>query len=212
MEKCAKKFGEEAVETALAAVSGNKDHLAAESADVLYHLAVLWAAAGITPEEVYAKLEAREGQSGPGGKSRARKRLAFAAFFFGQAFDQIQHALAHLGILDLHEGKAELQALRRWRRIPSPAARFRLRQRRPFRQRAGDAFIEEIDRHAENARHFKQAARADAVDAFFVFLNLLKCQAQKIAQLFLTHADQHAPDAHTIADLGVDGIGLFLGH
>ena len=62
--KCAKKFGEEAVEAALAAVSGDKDELAAESADVLYHLAVLWAAAGITPDDVYAKLKAREGQSG----------------------------------------------------------------------------------------------------------------------------------------------------
>lgn len=64
VEKCANKFGEEAVETATAAVSGDKDHLVAESADVLYHLAVLWAAAGITPQEVYAKLAAREGQSG----------------------------------------------------------------------------------------------------------------------------------------------------
>ena len=64
MAKCVKKFGEEAFETAIAALSGDKDHLAAESADVLYHLAVLWAAAGITPEDVYARLAAREGQSG----------------------------------------------------------------------------------------------------------------------------------------------------
>lgn len=64
VEKCAKKFGEEAVETALAAVTGDKVHLAAESADVLYHLLVLWAAAGITPDDVYAQLEAREHQSG----------------------------------------------------------------------------------------------------------------------------------------------------
>jgi phosphoribosyl-ATP pyrophosphohydrolase len=64
VEKCAKKFGEEAVETALAAVSGNKAHLAAESADALYHLLVLWAAAGITPDDVYAALRARENQSG----------------------------------------------------------------------------------------------------------------------------------------------------
>ena len=63
-EHCAKKFGEEAVETVLAAVSGDKTHLAAESADALYHLLVLWAAAGITPEDVYAALKAREGQSG----------------------------------------------------------------------------------------------------------------------------------------------------
>jgi phosphoribosyl-ATP pyrophosphohydrolase len=52
VEKCAKKFGEEAVEAALAGVSGNKDQLAAESADVLYHLLVLWTAAGLTPEDV----------------------------------------------------------------------------------------------------------------------------------------------------------------
>jgi phosphoribosyl-ATP pyrophosphohydrolase len=64
VEKCAKKMGEEAVETALAAVSGSKDNLAAESADLLYHLAVLWAAAGVTPDDVYAKLREREGQSG----------------------------------------------------------------------------------------------------------------------------------------------------
>jgi len=62
--KCAKKFGEEAVETALAAVSGDKAQLAAESADALYHLMVLWAAAGITPDDVYAVLQTRQTQSG----------------------------------------------------------------------------------------------------------------------------------------------------
>ena len=54
----------EAVEAALASVSGNKQHLAAESADVLYHLLVLWAAAGITPDDVYAVLRSREAQAG----------------------------------------------------------------------------------------------------------------------------------------------------
>jgi phosphoribosyl-ATP pyrophosphohydrolase len=72
VEKCAKKFGEEAIEAALAAVSGDRKHLAAESADVLYHLLVLWAAAGIEPEDVYAELEAREHQSGLAEKA-ARK-------------------------------------------------------------------------------------------------------------------------------------------
>jgi phosphoribosyl-ATP pyrophosphohydrolase len=63
-EKCAKKFGEEAVELALASVGSDKHAMAAESADVLYHLSVLWAASGITPEEVYAVLKTRENQSG----------------------------------------------------------------------------------------------------------------------------------------------------
>jgi len=73
VQKCAKKFGEEAVETALAAVSGDKQGLAAESADALYHLLVLWAAAGITPDDVYAALQAREGQSGLAEKASRKK-------------------------------------------------------------------------------------------------------------------------------------------
>lgn len=73
VEKCAKKFGEEAVEAALASVSGDKAHLAAESADVLYHLLVLWAAAGITPDDVYAALKAREAQSGIAEKASRPK-------------------------------------------------------------------------------------------------------------------------------------------
>jgi len=73
VERCAKKFGEEAVETALAAVSGNKAAIAAESADALYHLLVLWAACGIGPKEVYAALEAREGRSGLDEKASRQK-------------------------------------------------------------------------------------------------------------------------------------------
>ena len=61
---CAKKMGEEAVETALAAVAEDRKALANESADLLYHLVVLWAAAGIAPAEVYQALAAREGRSG----------------------------------------------------------------------------------------------------------------------------------------------------
>ncbi len=63
-QKCAKKFGEEAVEAALAAASGDKDHLTAEAADVLYHLIVMLAEQGVTLSEVAAVLAAREGTSG----------------------------------------------------------------------------------------------------------------------------------------------------
>ncbi|HEY2008956.1 MAG TPA: phosphoribosyl-ATP diphosphatase [Rhizomicrobium sp.] len=64
VEKCAKKLGEEATEAVIAAIKADKSELAKESADVLYHLAVLWAASGITPEDVYAVLKSREGMSG----------------------------------------------------------------------------------------------------------------------------------------------------
>ncbi|HXQ45413.1 MAG TPA: phosphoribosyl-ATP diphosphatase [Caulobacteraceae bacterium] len=63
-QRAAKKFGEEAVEAALAAVSGDADALAAESADVIYHWLVMLAAAGVSLDQVAAKLEAREGRSG----------------------------------------------------------------------------------------------------------------------------------------------------
>jgi phosphoribosyl-ATP pyrophosphohydrolase len=64
VEKCARKFGEEATETVIAAIQKDKAELAKESADVLYHLLVLWAASGITPDDVYAVLKTREGMSG----------------------------------------------------------------------------------------------------------------------------------------------------
>lgn len=60
----AKKLGEEAVETSLAAVGQDREHVIAESADLLYHLLVLWAACGITPEEAYKSLDARTHRSG----------------------------------------------------------------------------------------------------------------------------------------------------
>lgn len=62
--KCAKKLGEEGVETALAAVSGDKRAVVLESADLLYHLMVVWAASGVSPQDVYDELTAREGRSG----------------------------------------------------------------------------------------------------------------------------------------------------
>ncbi|MGE0046893.1 MAG: phosphoribosyl-ATP diphosphatase [Hyphomonadaceae bacterium] len=62
--KCAKKLGEEGVEAALAAVSNDKSALAAESADVLYHLAVTLKVCGVSPNDVAAALAARRGSSG----------------------------------------------------------------------------------------------------------------------------------------------------
>ncbi|HEY8003541.1 MAG TPA: phosphoribosyl-ATP diphosphatase [Phenylobacterium sp.] len=60
----AKKLGEEAVETVIAATQSNPDALAAESADLIYHWLAVLAAAGVSLDDVAAKLEAREGTSG----------------------------------------------------------------------------------------------------------------------------------------------------
>ncbi|MAM76199.1 MAG: phosphoribosyl-ATP diphosphatase [Tistrella sp.] len=62
--KMAQKVGEEAVEVAIAAVAQDKDALIDESADLLFHLMVLWADAGLDPADVMATLGRREGRSG----------------------------------------------------------------------------------------------------------------------------------------------------
>ena len=61
---CAKKMGEEAVETAMSAVQEDKGRLVAEAADLLYHLLVVLEARGVTLAEVEAALEKRTAQSG----------------------------------------------------------------------------------------------------------------------------------------------------
>ncbi len=72
--KIAQKFGEEAVECLIEATLGNRDAMVAESADVLYHMLVMWVDAGIRPDEVWTELHRREGISGIAEKaSRARK-------------------------------------------------------------------------------------------------------------------------------------------
>ncbi len=68
-EKCAEKFGEEAVEAIVEAVKGDRDRLTAEAADVLYHLLVMCAARGVTLSDIEAELERREGRSGIEEKS-----------------------------------------------------------------------------------------------------------------------------------------------
>jgi phosphoribosyl-ATP pyrophosphohydrolase len=64
IEKCAKKFGEEAVELALAAVQGKREDATKEAADVLYHLLVLLKSANISPGDVMTELKRREGVGG----------------------------------------------------------------------------------------------------------------------------------------------------
>lgn len=76
VSKVAQKFGEEAVECLIEAVAGNRDAIVAESADVLYHLLVMWVATGVTPDQVWAELTRREGVSGIAEKAaRDDKRL-----------------------------------------------------------------------------------------------------------------------------------------
>ena len=63
-EKCAEKFGEEAIEAIIEATKGDREKLTSEAADVLYHLLVMLAARDVSLEDVEAELARREGTSG----------------------------------------------------------------------------------------------------------------------------------------------------
>lgn len=73
-EKCAEKFGEEAIEAVIEAVKGDPVRLGSEAADVLYHLLVMCASRGVTLADIEAELSRREGQSGIAEKASRRKR------------------------------------------------------------------------------------------------------------------------------------------
>lgn len=63
-EKCAEKFGEEAIEAIIAAVKNDKKNLKEEAADVIFHLFIMLSSRGVTLEDVLDELERREGKSG----------------------------------------------------------------------------------------------------------------------------------------------------
>ena len=73
VEKCAKKFGEEAVELVLASMKQDKAHVTAEAADVLYHLLVLLEASNVPLGDVMQELERRKGVSGLAEKAARGK-------------------------------------------------------------------------------------------------------------------------------------------
>ena len=73
IDKCARKFGEEAVETIIAAVARDKSGLTAEAADVLYHLLVVLNASDVSLSAVMAALEKRTAQSGLAEKASRSK-------------------------------------------------------------------------------------------------------------------------------------------
>lgn len=72
-KRIAQKVGEEAVEAVIEAIRGNRQKLAAESADLVYHVLVMWADAGIKPADVWTELAKREGISGI-AERRAREQ------------------------------------------------------------------------------------------------------------------------------------------
>jgi phosphoribosyl-ATP pyrophosphohydrolase len=72
-KKIARKVGEEAVEVVIAALAETREEVIAESVDLLYHLAVLWAAVGVSAADVWGEMARREGLSGLAEKANRGK-------------------------------------------------------------------------------------------------------------------------------------------
>ena len=73
LPKITQKVGEEAVETIIAALAESPANVVSESADLFYHLLVLWAEVGVTPEQVWVELAKRQGISGIDEKKSRKK-------------------------------------------------------------------------------------------------------------------------------------------
>ena len=71
-EKCAEKFGEEAIEAIIEAAKGDRERLTSEAADVLYHFLVMLAARDVTLQQVLDELARRQSQSGLAEKAARR--------------------------------------------------------------------------------------------------------------------------------------------
>ena len=74
LKECSKKLGEEAVETVLASITKDKAETIKESADLLFHLFVLWKSLNILPEEIMNELKDREGMSGHEEKANRKNK------------------------------------------------------------------------------------------------------------------------------------------
>ena len=92
--KMAKKLAEEAIEVVIDAVNGKKDAVVRESADLLYNLTVLWAAAGVRPQDVWAEMNRREAALGIAEKLPKSRAKAFPPIAPGSAVQRPIVALA----------------------------------------------------------------------------------------------------------------------
>lgn len=83
--KMAKKVGEEAVEVGLDAVKGDRSAVIAESADLIYNLVVLWAASGISPDDIWSEMERRERMMGLAEKlPKQQAKMVYGGVFSGK--------------------------------------------------------------------------------------------------------------------------------
>src|SRR5579862_8353202 len=132
----------------------------------------------------------------------------------GDLLDQVDDAPSQLGIADARKCLGERQSVRGGEKIGDIGRRRRLTHVVVARSRLSmrRALEEERDRHLKDIRNMLQPAGADAVGAFLVFLDLLKGQAERVAEFFLAHREHHPAHAHAAADMFVDRIRRLFGN
>src|ERR1041385_7285470 len=129
-------------------------------------------------------------------------------------FDELDDTAAQLRVLNAHKRLDQRQAIGGRQKIRDVSGRRRLFQslRPAAAGRSRRALKEKRDRHLQDERDLLQPARANPVGALFVFLDLLEREAERVAELLLTHAPHHAAHADAAPDMLVDRVRRLLGH
>src|SRR5271169_2563571 len=126
----------------------------------------------------------------------------------GDLLDQVDDAPSQLGIVDTRERLGERQPVRGREKIGDIGGRGRLTYVVVTRSRLNvrRALEEERDRHLKDVGNVLQPAGADPIGAFLVFLDLLKRQAESVAEFFLAHRQHHPAHANAASDMFVDRV------
>ena len=126
--------------------------------------------------------------------------------FVSQGAHHFDDRTADALIGDLYEGLVQLQTFASCEEVYEVVFRLGLGKAAPWRATQvvrGCVLVKEVDRHTKHVCEVEQASSTYSVHAFFVLLNLLEGQTKIFAQLFLTHAQNHPPQANTPADMDV---------
>ena len=123
---------------------------------------------------------------------------------------ELDDTLLELRVLDPHEGLGERESVRRGEKVGHLGRQWSHFLRLGCSRYTRRAFEEERHRDLQDVRDVLQPARANAVRALLVFLDLLKRQPKCVAEIRLAHCQHHPAHAHPVADVLVDGIWSLL--
>src|SRR6266566_8706028 len=130
----------------------------------------------------------------------------------GDMLDQIDNAAAELGVGDARKRAGQGQSFRGREKIGDVSGRGAFTKTFGPRVAARSALEQKRDRDLEDFRDLLDAAGADPIGTFLVFLNLLEGETQGLAELLLAHSQHDAAHAHATADIFVNRVGRFGRH